>query len=76
MDVPDCGEIEEWEANDFQTDPDMINDFNTNAEEIMETLDDNILKLEQDPENKDIIEEIFRAAHTLKGAGGMFGLFW
>ncbi len=66
-------EIEEWEANDFQTDPDMINDFITNSDEIMEKLDEIIIQLEQDPHNKEIIEEIFRGAHTLKGAAGMFG---
>ena len=66
-------EIDEWEMNDFQTDPDMINDFNTNADEIMENLDEVIIKLEQDPTNKELIEEIFRGAHTLKGAAGMFG---
>ena len=66
-------EVEEWEPNDFQTDPDMVNDFNVNSDEIMESLDEQLLKLEQDPESKAIIEEIFRAAHTLKGAAGMFG---
>ena len=66
-------EIDEWEANDFQTDPDMIDDFNQNSEEIMDVLDEQLLNLEQDPNNKEIIEEIFRAAHTLKGAAGMFG---
>ena len=66
-------EIAEWTANDFQTDPDMINDFNSNCDEIMETLDETVLRLEQDPTNKDVIEEIFRGAHTLKGAAGMFG---
>ncbi|SMF13786.1 chemotaxis protein CheA [Pseudobacteriovorax antillogorgiicola] len=66
-------EIDEWERNDFQTDPDMVNDFNTNSDEIMEKLDEVIIQLEQDPTNKEIIEEIFRGAHTLKGAAGMFG---
>lgn len=69
----DCDEINEWEANDFQNDPDMVKDFNTNCDEIMQNLDEQILKLEQSPENKEIIEEIFRGAHTLKGAAGMFG---
>lgn len=69
----DCTEIPEWEANEFQNDPDMLRDFNTNCDEIMQSLDEQILKLEQAPEDKAIIEEIFRAAHTLKGAAGMFG---
>jgi two-component system chemotaxis sensor kinase CheA len=69
----EIGEINEWEANDFQSDPDMMNDFINNTGELMETLDGSILRLEQEPENKEVIEEIFRAAHTLKGAAGMFG---
>ncbi len=69
----DIGEIGEWEANDFQADPDMMNDFLSNCDELMQSLDGAILRLEQSPEDKEVIEEIFRAAHTLKGAAGMFG---
>ena len=39
----------------------------------MESLDEHILALEADPNSKEVIEEIFRGAHTLKGAAGMFG---
>ena len=66
-------EIDEFAKNDFASDPDMLNDFVTNAAEIMETLDEKVLQLEQNPRDKETIESIFRAAHTLKGAGGMFG---
>jgi len=66
-------EIPEWEANEFQRDPSMLNDFIVNTDELMQTLDETILQLEQDPSNKKIIEEVFRSAHTLKGAAGMFG---
>lgn len=66
-------EINEWEPNEFQSDPTMLSDFITNSDELMQTLDASILQLEQDPTNKGIIEEIFRSAHTLKGASGMFG---
>ncbi|HET9240367.1 MAG TPA: chemotaxis protein CheA [Oligoflexus sp.] len=72
-DDEDFKEIAEWEPNDFQSDPSMLNDFITNSDELMQTVDDAILRLEQDPTNKAIIEEIFRAAHTLKGGSGMFG---
>jgi two-component system chemotaxis sensor kinase CheA len=68
----DLDEIPEWESNDFASDPEMMNDFTTNSADIMQKLDDNVLSLEQDPSNKETIEEIFRAAHTLKGAAGMF----
>jgi two-component system chemotaxis sensor kinase CheA len=72
-DTRDIPEIEEWESNDFASDPEMMKDFQSNSTEIMQTLDECILRLEQNPESKDTIEEIFRAAHTLKGASGMFG---
>lgn len=63
----------EWKANEFSSDPEMKKEFLVNSEELLATMDDAILKLEQDPSDKDMIEEIFRAAHTLKGAAGMFG---
>jgi two-component system chemotaxis sensor kinase CheA len=72
-DTQALGEIAEWEANEFQSDPSMLSDFIVNTDELMQILDSTILLLEQDPSNKGIIEEIFRAAHTLKGAAGMFG---
>ena len=67
------GEIEEFSGSEFASDPEMMNDFITNSDEIMENLDEQILALEADPSSKDVIEEIFRGAHTLKGAAGMFG---
>jgi two-component system chemotaxis sensor kinase CheA len=69
----DEGEVEEITANDFASDPEMMKDFSTNIGDLMETLDTQILLLEQNPADRDTIEEIFRAAHTLKGAAGMFG---
>jgi two-component system chemotaxis sensor kinase CheA len=66
-------EIDEFSSNDFASDPDMLNDFMTNSDELMETLDATILELEQKPDDKETIESIFRAAHTLKCAAGMFG---
>lgn len=66
-------EIEEFSGNEFANDPDMMKDFLSNADDLMENLDNQILALEQNPNSKDVIEEIFRAAHTLKGAAGMFG---
>jgi two-component system chemotaxis sensor kinase CheA len=66
-------EIEEFSGNEFANDPEMMKDFLSNADDLMENLDNQILALEQNPNSKDVIEEIFRAAHTLKGAAGMFG---
>lgn len=66
-------EIEEFSGSEFASDPEMMKDFLSNADDLMENLDSQILALEQNPTSKNVIEEIFRAAHTLKGAAGMFG---
>jgi two-component system, chemotaxis family, sensor kinase CheA len=36
-------------------------------------LEEGLLQLENDRRNKEIIERIFRAMHSLKGGGAMFG---
>ena len=45
----------------------LLKDFFSEAEQQVEQLESNILVIEQDPTNKEAIDEIFRAAHTLKG---------
>lgn len=39
----------------------------------IQELSDNIMLLEKEPENKDCVNEIFRAAHSLKGMAGTMG---
>lgn len=39
----------------------------------IQSLSDNIMILEKEPENKDTVNEIFRAAHSLKGMAGTMG---
>ncbi len=46
----------------------LLKDFYVEAELQVEGLEQNILVLENDPGNKEAVDEIFRAAHTLKGA--------
>lgn len=45
----------------------LLKDFFSEAEQQVDMLESNILVIENDPENHDAIDEIFRAAHTLKG---------
>ncbi|MGP1593730.1 MAG: chemotaxis protein CheW [Treponema sp.] len=45
----------------------LLKDFFSEAEQQVEQLESNILVIEQDPTNRESIDEIFRAAHTLKG---------
>lgn len=53
---------------------DLIALFLEEAEEQLQRLDDGLLSLESDPENLDIVREVFRAAHTLKGSSATVGL--
>ena len=41
--------------------------FIDETKEHLQTLSDQLMILEQEPENTDTINEIFRAAHSLKG---------
>ncbi len=45
----------------------LLKDFFSEAEQQVLTLESNILVIENDPANHEAIDEIFRAAHTLKG---------
>lgn len=45
----------------------LLKDFFEEAQSQVELLEQNILTLENDPENREAVDEIFRAAHTLKG---------
>jgi chemotaxis protein histidine kinase CheA/ActR/RegA family two-component response regulator len=47
--------------------------FRLEAEEHLQTISMHVAALEQEPENREIIQGIRRATHTLKGAAGMMG---
>ncbi|HUX41507.1 MAG TPA: chemotaxis protein CheA [Rectinemataceae bacterium] len=48
----------------------LLKDFFAEAQSQVETLEQSILVLENDTGNRDAVDEIFRAAHTLKGGAG------
>ena len=47
--------------------------FIEEAKEHIETLTKSLLILEKDPHNQEVINMLFRSAHTLKGSSGMMG---
>ncbi|MGD6934909.1 MAG: chemotaxis protein CheW [Candidatus Bathyarchaeia archaeon] len=47
--------------------------FIEEAKEHIDTLTKSLLILEKDPENQEIVNMLFRSAHTLKGSSGMMG---
>jgi two-component system chemotaxis sensor kinase CheA len=48
--------------------------FIAEARELLQDMEDSLLRLEADPHDADTIGAIFRAAHTIKGSAGLFGL--
>lgn len=47
--------------------------FFEEARELLADLEEALLELENAPEDKELIGRIFRAMHTIKGSGAMFG---
>lgn len=52
---------------------DILNDFLTESNEMLEMLDQRFVTLESDPNNTDLLNEIFRAMHSMKGSAGFLG---
>lgn len=50
-----------------------IDVFREEAREHLVSLEQALLELEQNPRDEDFINQAFRAMHTIKGSGGMFG---
>ena len=53
---------------------DALKTFIIESRELLEQMEAALLRIEQEPGDPDIINAIFRAAHTIKGSAGLFGL--
>lgn len=51
----------------------QANAFTEEAFELLTELESSLLELEKSPDDADLIARIFRAMHTIKGSGAMFG---
>jgi two-component system chemotaxis sensor kinase CheA len=51
----------------------FVEKFKVEVGEYCERLESGLLQLEHDPGNSQVINDIFRMMHTMKGSGGMFG---
>jgi two-component system chemotaxis sensor kinase CheA len=47
--------------------------YREEAYELLANLEDALIELEQHPDDLDIVGRVFRAMHTIKGSGAMFG---
>jgi two-component system chemotaxis sensor kinase CheA len=54
-------------------DLDPVDAFRQEAAELLDTLETTLLDLGQRPQDRGLVDTAFRALHTIKGAGSMFG---
>jgi two-component system, chemotaxis family, sensor kinase CheA len=53
---------------------DLLREFLTESGEHLDTVDAELVRFEQDPNNETILRNIFRLVHTIKGTCGFLGL--
>lgn len=58
----------------FEVDEDILQDFLVEASEILEQLSEQLVELEKRPDDKNLLNAIFRGFHTVKGGAGFLSL--
>ncbi|MYM26903.1 chemotaxis protein CheA [Duganella sp. CY15W] len=53
---------------------DMLRDFVVEAMDLAVNVEEHLLRLERDPDNKETLNAVFRSFHTIKGGAGFMGL--
>jgi two-component system chemotaxis sensor kinase CheA len=58
----------------YEADEEILQDFLIEAGEILESLSEQLVELENDPDNAELLNSIFRGFHTVKGGAGFLAL--
>ncbi|VAW77026.1 Signal transduction histidine kinase CheA [hydrothermal vent metagenome] len=58
----------------LDADDEILQDFLVEAGEILERLNEELVELEQSPDDMDMLNGVFRSFHTIKGGGSFLGL--
>ncbi|MFT5451247.1 MAG: two-component system chemotaxis sensor kinase CheA [Enterobacterales bacterium] len=58
----------------FEADEELLEDFLIEAGEILELLSEQLVELENNPEDQPLLNAIFRGFHTIKGGAGFLNL--
>ena len=53
---------------------DLLSEFLTETSESLEVIDSELVKFESQPNDRSILDNIFRLVHTIKGTCGFLGL--
>lgn len=74
--APPIKEVEDGseEMPDFLQDVELLTGFIEEAYEHLESIETNVLDLEANPDDREIIDNIFRPFHTIKGVSGFLNL--
>ena len=60
-------------TSDYAQDPELVQGFLVESEELLQRLDLDMVELEEKPKDTDLLNRIFRALHTIKGTSGFLG---
>ena len=55
-------------------DQSLLSDFITETQELLHEMEAAVLRLEEDHQNRDIVDDIFRSIHTIKGSSDYLGM--
>ncbi len=80
-DIEEVSETEDWEipgddifSEENLVTPEMVEKYISESLELLDDVEEMLLKLEKNPENIELINDIFRKVHSFKGNSGFFGL--
>ncbi len=69
--------MSEIKQNPILNDPDMkeiVESFLIESKEILESLDSDIIEMEKRPDDTELLNQVFRSFHTIKGSAGFLSL--
>lgn len=60
-------------SNELAQDANLLNEFLTESEELLQQADQDLVTLESAPEDEELLNRVFRTFHTIKGTSGFMG---
>jgi len=66
-------EVAVEDTGPVEVDPELFKDFLIESQELLEGLEEHLVELEAKPDDPELLNEIFRAFHTIKGTAGFLG---
>jgi len=70
-DKPKLNKVNFSELKNADISEDMVSQYNEEGREHLQNIESNLLKLEENPDDEESINEIFRSLHSLKGNSGL-----